>query len=110
MKHGLSEDIWEQFSQVFSRYPAIRGVFLYGSRAKGRFRDNSDIDLAVDAPAMSDQEFSQLWNEIDALPIVFKIDPLTFKVQTPATFTLNRLSTAFLISSLVASVATLKTN
>ena len=74
MKHGLSEDIWEQFSWVFSHYPAIRGVVLYGSRAKGEFRENSDIDLAVDAPSMSEQEFSRLWNEIDALPIVFKID------------------------------------
>lgn len=74
MKYGLSQDIRDQFNRVFSRYPAITEVLLYGSRAKGNFRENSDIDLAVDAPAMSEEEFSRLWNEIDALPIVFKID------------------------------------
>jgi len=39
-------------------------------------RPGSDIDLAVFAPSMSEEEFSALWNEIDELPILFKIDLL----------------------------------
>ena len=33
---------------VFSRYPEIETVFVYGSRTKGNFRPGSDIDLALD--------------------------------------------------------------
>lgn len=73
---GLSERIRADFSRVFARYPGIERVLIFGSRAKGVARAGSDIDLAVIAPAMSAQEFGQLWSEIDALPLVFKVDLL----------------------------------
>lgn len=47
MKHGLSSEIMQQLKSVFARYPNIHTVYLFGSRAKGNFRDGSDIDLAV---------------------------------------------------------------
>lgn len=69
----------QQLKSVFARYPNIHTVYLFGSRAKGNFRDGSDIDLAVLAPEMKPEIFTQLWNEIDALPIVFKVDCLHFE-------------------------------
>jgi proline iminopeptidase len=36
----------------------------------------SDFDLAVVAPDMSNQEFSRLWNELSDLPVLFKLDVL----------------------------------
>lgn len=79
MKHGLSSEIVQQLKSVFARYPNIHAVYLFGSRAKGNFRDGSDIDLAVLAPEMKPEIFTQLWNEIDALPLVFKVDCLHFE-------------------------------
>ena len=73
---GLSERIRADFIRVFARYPGIERVLIFGSRANGRERAGSDIDLAVIAPRMSDQEFVRLWNEIDDLPLVFKVDLL----------------------------------
>ncbi|WP_027714645.1 hypothetical protein [Desulfuromonas sp. TF] len=35
-----------------------------------------DFDPTVVAPTLSDSEFPRLWNKIDALPLVFKIDLL----------------------------------
>lgn len=75
-RSGLSDEILADLRRVFARYPAIEEVRLFGSRAKGTHRAGSDIDLAVFAPAMSEEEFSALWNEIDELPILFKIDLL----------------------------------
>ncbi|MBY0578535.1 MAG: nucleotidyltransferase domain-containing protein [Burkholderiales bacterium] len=43
---------------------------IFGSRAKGTFKNGSDIDLAVFAPTLSEQNFIRLWNELDALPRV----------------------------------------
>lgn len=76
MNFGLAEEIWLDLARVFARYPEIERVLIFGSRAKGTFRDGSDIDLAVFAPEMSDERFNQLWVELDALPILFKMDVL----------------------------------
>ena len=54
MKYGLSAEIINQLQTVFQGYPDIESVYMFGSRAAGTFRDGSDIDLAVVAPAMSD--------------------------------------------------------
>jgi proline iminopeptidase len=73
---GLSARIRDDFIQIFERYPQIERVLIFGSRAKGSARPGSDIDLAVCAPQMTDLEFAQLWNAIDDLPLVFKVDLL----------------------------------
>ncbi len=76
MKFGLSDAVYEDLAQVFAGYPEIARVLVFGSRAKGTFRDGSDIDLAVFAPEMSAERFTQMWMELDALPIIFKMDVL----------------------------------
>jgi len=47
MKYGLSEKVIREINFVFSSYPQIKQVILYGSRAKGNYRDGSDIDLSL---------------------------------------------------------------
>ncbi|MCC7279806.1 MAG: nucleotidyltransferase domain-containing protein [Chromatiaceae bacterium] len=76
MTFGLSERIRADIRQVFGHYPAIERVLIFGSRAKGNARPGSDIDLAVIAPEITDAEFARLWNAIDDLPLVFKVDLL----------------------------------
>lgn len=84
MNHGLSSPVVTQLCAVFEKYSDICTVYLFGSRAKGSFRDGSDIDLAVVAPQMTAETFNTLWNEIDGLPIVFKVDCLHFEQLTNA--------------------------
>lgn len=71
---GLSERIVASLLEVFARYPAVAQVLVYGSRATATYKPGSDIDLAVYAPAMSPREFALLWNALDDLPIIFKLD------------------------------------
>jgi len=71
---GLSSFVIDALNSVFARYPDIDEVLLFGSRARGDFTSGSDIDLAVVAPSMTDQRFSELWNELDDQPIAFKMD------------------------------------
>jgi len=47
---GLPTRTQEEISAVLRRFPDIRWVKLYGSRALGRQRPGSDIDLAFSAP------------------------------------------------------------
>ena len=73
---GLSTWITESLQRVVAKFPEVRTTYLFGSRARGDFRPESDIDLAIDAPSMSASSFAQLWSEIDALPIAFPLDCL----------------------------------
>lgn len=73
---GLSHDVRTELTAVFRRYTEIQQVRIFGSRASGRYGSGSDIDLAVLAPNMTNDRFTQLWNDIDALPLVFKVDLL----------------------------------
>lgn len=82
---GLSETIRQSLKDVFARFPQVDRVLVYGSRATGRHRPQSDIDLAVLAPTMSDREFSRLWMALDDLPILFRLDvSLWHEVTNPA--------------------------
>jgi predicted nucleotidyltransferase len=71
---GLSPQITESIKTEVKRFPEVRAAYLFGSRARGDFRDQSDIDIAIDAPKMTASHFAQLWNAIDALPIAFPLD------------------------------------
>ena len=73
---GLSEAIVRDLRGVFAKYPEVESVLIFGSRAKTTFKEGSDIDLAVFAPAMGDERFAHLWNDLDSLPLVFKMDIL----------------------------------
>lgn len=44
---GLDNHILTTLIRIFSKYPTIRQIKLYGSRAKGNYRENSDIDLVA---------------------------------------------------------------
>ena len=71
---GLSERVTDLLRTELSRFPEIRAAYLYGSRARGDYKPQSDIDIAIDAPGMTQQNFAQLWSAVDALPIAYPLD------------------------------------
>ena len=71
---GLTKDQILQLSQVFSRFPKIKKIWVFGSRAQGTFSRNSDIDLAYEAEDFSLDEELGLRAALSALPLPYKID------------------------------------
>ena len=59
---------------VLADYPAIEQVILFGSRAKGNYRNGSDIDLCVDAPVLGLQDQLNIESRLDDLLLPWKID------------------------------------
>jgi predicted nucleotidyltransferase len=47
MGHGLSSRTLSTLDSIFRKYAGIRQVILYGSRAKGNYREGSDIDITL---------------------------------------------------------------
>ena len=60
LSFGLSRRIREDLNGAFARYSEVERVLLFGSRADGTSAHGSDIALAVLAPTMASQRFSQL--------------------------------------------------
>jgi len=52
----------KNIQSVFSRYPEVQAVYLYGSHASGRTHPQSDIDLAIypDDPELKNQKLDIL--------------------------------------------------
>lgn len=75
---GLSDWTMTDLRSVFSRYPNIHKVILFGSRAKGNYRPGSDIDLAMLGEGISHQELLQIYNDIDDLGLLYGVDLIDF--------------------------------
>ena len=45
--YGLSKEIINDMISVFKKYDTLQKVYLFGSRARGDYKDISDIDLAI---------------------------------------------------------------
>lgn len=44
---GITQNTINELKTIFNRYDSIEEVIIYGSRAKGNFREGSDIDLTL---------------------------------------------------------------
>lgn len=60
--------------RTFLRFPCIREVRVFGSRATGHARRASDIDLAISAPTATAEEWLELTEAIEESPIIYEFD------------------------------------
>lgn len=70
---GLTPHEIDLLREVFRRFPAISEVALYGSRAKGTYRPESDIDLAL-IGVDDDLQAEAVASELDELPLPYRFD------------------------------------
>jgi predicted nucleotidyltransferase len=73
-RFGLKSSTIAAINSVFSRYPQIKKVLVYGSRAKGNHRPGSDIDLTLIGPNLSHTDLLKITNDLDDLLLPQKID------------------------------------
>lgn len=70
---GLAPHEIEMILAVFRSIPAIAEVVLYGSRARGNFQPESDIDLAL-VGVDDDLQAEAVAEELDELPLPYRFD------------------------------------
>lgn len=71
---GLPTHAIEALQKVFHQYPQIDSVWLYGSRAKGNWRNGSDIDLTIMDNGLTLAQQLTLENQIDDLLLPWSVD------------------------------------
>ena len=73
-RFGLEESDIQAIGAIFARYPQVDKAILYGSRAKGNYKNGSDIDLTLYGDALTTAELGTIVEELDDLLLPYQID------------------------------------
>lgn len=73
---GLSNDIYNQILYIVKKYNYK--FVIFGSRARGDYKENSDIDIAILDEVDEKTEY-KIRNELDLLDIPYTIDIVFIK-------------------------------
>lgn len=75
MKYGLSDQTLQKIHDVFVQYPQIEEAVLYGSRARGDYKNGSDIDLTLHGgDSLTHTILSKIANDLDDQLLPYTID------------------------------------
>lgn len=73
---GLTRHDRDLIRAVLARYPEVRWVTLFGSRAMGTFGRGSDIDLALEGPDLDSPTLTRIATELEDSDLPYKVDLL----------------------------------
>jgi predicted nucleotidyltransferase len=80
MQYGLSAQTLQKIRDVFVRYPQVVEVVLYGSRARGDYKNGSDIDLTLrGGTELTHTLVSRIANDLDDQLLPYTIDLCIFE-------------------------------
>ncbi|HEU0296808.1 MAG TPA: nucleotidyltransferase domain-containing protein [Anaerolineales bacterium] len=75
LRFGLKETTIQKICTVLSHYPQVEKAILYGSRAKGNYKNGSDIDLTLRGGAdLTLNVLYKIMDELDDLLLPYTID------------------------------------
>ena len=71
---GIAPSTRAKLMQLFAATPGLARVWIFGSRANGSQRPESDIDLAADGPDLSTQARVELGDALARLGLMYRVD------------------------------------
>jgi predicted nucleotidyltransferase len=75
MKYGLPETTVEKICGILAGYPQVDQAILYGARAKGNYKNGSDIDLTLRGGAdLTLKVIYKILDDLDELLLPYTID------------------------------------
>lgn len=75
---GLKNEIIDNIKKVFSKYPEIDKACIFGSRARGDYKETSDIDIVLYGNGLTHTLNTKIFYDLEDLYIVYKIDLINF--------------------------------
>ena len=83
--YGLSQKTMDKILTVLKSFDAVEKVILFGSRAKGNFKEGSDIDIAIKGMGLNMDIFRKLEIKIDNLMLPYEVDLIIYdQIKEPA--------------------------
>ncbi|WKV11940.1 nucleotidyltransferase domain-containing protein [Marivirga harenae] len=74
MSFGLPNSLIEKITKILQNYPEVEEALIYGSRAKGNYREGSDIDMVLKGEQLTESIKNQIFWEIDELNSPYTLD------------------------------------
>jgi predicted nucleotidyltransferase len=79
---GLPEGAQQKLMGVFESQPILQEVWLYGSRAMGRERPASDVDLCLTGDTLGHGDLLRMMASVDDLVLPWQVD-MALRHQLP---------------------------
>ena len=71
---GVPEASQQRLLQLLCQHPHVEALWLFGSRAMGRYRPGSDLDLCLEGEQLTHRDRLQLMAAIDDLLLPWSVD------------------------------------
>lgn len=71
---GLPDTTLAAIRRILADFPAVERAVLYGSRAKGNYRNGSDIDLALIGDCLDLRILGEIAARLEESPIPYQVD------------------------------------
>lgn len=85
MKFGLEQHIIDTFIEVFEANSNVDKAYVFGSRAKGNYRPDSDIDISVKGQDLSTDDIIAMSVAFETKGITHKFDLINYNsIKEPA--------------------------
>lgn len=78
IRFGLTEETLSKIIGILKQHPEVDSAVLYGSRAKGNYRNGSDIDLTLMGTNLTHRSMLRIDDEIDDLLLPYSFDISVF--------------------------------
>jgi len=82
VRFGLTEATMAKIVNVLADHPQVEQAVLYGSRAKGNYKNGSDIDLTLMGRELQTADLLSIMGELDDLLLPYMIDLSLFHQLT----------------------------
>lgn len=79
MKYGLSNISIEKIFEVFRANSEIEEAIIFGSRAKGNYREGSDVDITLKGKHLTFDKLLRIENQLEDKFLPYKFDLSIFK-------------------------------
>jgi predicted nucleotidyltransferase len=76
--YGLNERDTQIIFGILKKYPEVKNVLLFGSRAKDGFHKGSDIDLAIDGGNIPPKTLRRIKSDFEESDLPYRVDLLDY--------------------------------
>jgi predicted nucleotidyltransferase len=84
-KYGIPESDLDALLSELKKNSEINEIILFGSRAKGTFRNGSDIDIALKGRNLKLNDILDAISTVDKLLLPYKLDLIIYtRIKEPA--------------------------
>ncbi len=74
MEFGLSDATLSTVRAILAANPGVESAIVYGSRAKGNYKNGSDIDLTLMGSSLDFNALGSIAGDLDDSDIPYKVD------------------------------------